>query len=154
MTVSASILGTVLALSAGVAAIAVLAVAVVAAVVSILVRAGAAEQRRRAGSERGTATMGTADSPDLSPQGPQRYLVTVHSHDGTSSSYSVVTAADSKRAASIAFDNHGRSLGADPSSDAVRDVQVEHLGPAALTAAGRVDFRDGDLFDQSEFPPP
>jgi hypothetical protein len=142
---------SVLGLSPSGAAVAVLAVGVAVVAAYLVLRAGAAEQRLRLGAAGAGDPSTPADPATLAPQGPQRYRVTVHAHDGSSTQYSVVTSSDSKKAASIAFDDYTRTLEPDVRRSEVHDVQVEHLGPAERTASGAVDFHDGDLFDRSEF---
>lgn len=145
------LVASVLALSPSGAAVAVLAVGVAVVAAYLVLRVGATEQRLRLGAAAGGEHPAPVDAAALAPQGPQRYRVTVHAHDGSSAQYSVVTSSDSKKAASIAFDNHIREHEPDVPRSEVRDVQVEHLGPAERTPSGTVDFHDGDLFDRSEF---
>lgn len=160
-----------LAVNAGAVAAGVLVLVVVLVVVGYLgVRIGATRRRVVDLTEQPT---GTPSGSSIPPQGPQRYLVTIHLEDGGATRYTVVTAVDSKKAASIAFEDHRRrraeaggemaaatppaSGGAplDPSESVeptdVRHVQVEHLGPVPRTDDGTLAFNDGDLFDRTEF---
>jgi len=119
------------------------------------VRSGAGDPRMRADP-----------APLVPPEGPQRYRVTIHSLGGDTTNYTVVTGGGTKKAASIAFDSHGRREPAASSASAadvpvdsapegthedVRDVRVERLGAVDRESDGSVSFQDNDLFDRAEF---
>jgi len=124
-------------------AVALLVVFVALLVAYFTVRSGAGDPRMRNGSD----TL-------VPPSGPHRYEVTIHSVDGQTSVYTVVTAAGTKKAASVAFDHHGRNsaaTGPPSAADEVRDVHVDRRGPVGSGLDGSVQMADGDLFDRSEF---
>jgi hypothetical protein len=120
-------------------------------------------------SSAGDPRMLADPAPLVPPEGPQRYRVTIHTLAGDTTNYTVVTGGGTKKAASIAFDSHGRSQPApasapldptaqdapdttpDTTPEEVRDVRVERLGAVDREADGGVSFQDGDLFDRSEF---
>ena len=153
----------VLAVSAATVAVAVLLVGVAVVAGYFAMRSDLLPWRRHVVDLRDTAVDPTVLTSGVPPLGPQRYLVTLHLEDGGTDRFTVVTGVDSKKAASIAFEDHrrrlaegdGRTVHDAPDGSAertdVQRVQVEHLGPVSRLDDGRLAFDDGDLFDRTEF---
>ena len=160
----------VLAVSSSTVAVGALVIVVALLAAVLIVRAGVAEQRRRViDLTAPKLPLPSSGSGTVLPtEGPQRYLVTIHLEDGRSTRYSVVTSVGSKKAASIAFEDHRRRRAESESADGVvvslpppeqdsaeptdvRHVQVEHLGPVPRADDGNYALNDGDLFDRTEF---